>query len=74
MKYLEELNSGSIISIDNKRYIISNDFRLKNKQKQRMCISIENGLINWFGDNSIVEHIDLYYRDYDGNILPLNKN
>lgn len=71
MKYLEELESGSVFSINNHNYIISSDFRLKNNKKQRMCVSVTDGLIKWFDDNAIVEYIDLYYRDSDGNILAL---
>jgi hypothetical protein len=71
MKYLEELDNGSIFSLDNNRFILSSDFRIKNKIKQKMCISLINGSTQWFDDNSMVEYIDLYYRDIDGNILPI---
>lgn len=73
MKYLEELASGSVFSLNNTHYIISADYRLRNKQKQYMCVSIQNGLIQWFDDNSLVEYIDLYHRDGDNNIIPLKE-
>jgi hypothetical protein len=71
MKYLEELESGNIFIIDENKYVISSDFRARNKNIQRMCVSLSNGLIKWIDNSAMVEHADLYYRDGEGNILPL---
>jgi hypothetical protein len=71
MKYLEELKPGDLFILNNIRYVISLDFRLKNKNKQQMCISLRDGVIQWFDQNSIIEPIELYYRDSENNILPV---
>lgn len=71
MKYIEEMESGSIFAIGDKKYLISSDFRVRNSTKQKMAINIGTGLVQWFDENTMVENVDLYYRDQDGNILSL---
>lgn len=73
MKYLEELNNGDIFLLNDNRFVLSADFRKKNKDIQKMCINISNGFIQWFDSSTIVEHLDLYYRDTEGNILSLKE-
>lgn len=71
MKYLEELEAGNILSINNDKFIISSDFRTRNKNIQRMCVNLDNGLIQWIDNSAMVEYMELYYRDSEGNILPI---
>ena len=71
MKYLEELNNGDCFELNNNRFIFSADFRDRNKHIQKKCVNISNGLIQWMNGSTIVEYVDLYYRDIDGNILPI---
>ena len=71
MKYLEELNNGDIFILNNNKFILSGDFKNKNNKIQKMCVCIGNGVVQWFDGGTIVERLDLYYRDTDGNILPL---
>lgn len=71
MKYLEELNNGDIFALSDNKFVLSSDFRYKNKNIQKMCVNISNGFVQWFSGDTVVEYLDLYYRDIDGNILPL---
>lgn len=72
MKYIEELSPGSIFEYQNHKYVLSADFKQQKQIPKKMCVSIHNGHIHWLGDNEIVEQVELYYRDNDRNILPLN--
>ena len=70
MKYIEEINPGDIFTWKNQRYILSSDYRpFKNGTTRHMSVSIENGSCKWFKSDEIVDILDLYYRDKDGNIL-----
>lgn len=84
MKYIEEIKPGDIFLWKKQRYVLSSDYRpFKNGSTRHMSVSIENGTCKWFKSDEIVEILDLYYRDKDGNILlvkeykddnPENKN
>jgi hypothetical protein len=75
MKYLEELKPGDLFSMDKKRFILTGDFKSTNDQKtKKMSIDIETGFVNWLIEDSVVELLDLYYRDRDGNILALKEH
>lgn len=71
MKYLEELNNGDLFSFNNNRFVLSADFRDRNKKTQKKCVNMSNGFVQWMDGDIIVEYLDLYYRDVDGNILPI---
>lgn len=72
MKYLEELNGGSIFHYEGKNYILTSDFKYAPpKIDKKKCISLDNGFTHWFDSNTTVDYLDLYYRDIDGNILPI---
>lgn len=71
MKYIEELSGGSVFSHENKRYVLTSDFKISKDVDKKKCIDLDNGFVYWFDSNTIVEYLDLYYRDLDGNILPL---
>lgn len=73
MKYIEELTSGSIFRCEDGTFVLSADFKKNNKDTKRMCINIDNGHIQWKYETDIVEYLDLYFRDDDGNILPLKE-
>lgn len=71
MKYLEELNNGDLFSLNNIKFVLSADFRDRNKKIQKKCVSINNGCIQWIDADTIVSHLELYHRDSEGNILPV---
>lgn len=70
MKYIEEIKPGDIFVWKKHRYILSADYRpFKNNLTRHMSVSIESGLCKWFKSDEVVDILDLYYRDKDGNIL-----
>lgn len=71
MKYLEELNGGDLFIYDDKKYVLTSDYRVRDKKDQKECISMDNGFSRWLDASTIVDFLDLYYRDIDGNILPI---
>lgn len=71
MKYLEELGGGDLFIYEDKKYVLTSDYRIRNKKDQKQCISMGNGFSRWLDASTIVDFLDLYYRDIDGNILPL---
>lgn len=70
MKYLEELKPGQLFSYKDNRFILTSDFNRSNK---RLCISLTNGFANWLLDNTLVELLDLYYRDQEGNLVAVKE-
>jgi len=75
MKYLEELKPGDLFLIDKKRFILTGDFKSTKDQKtKKMSIDIQTGFASWLVEDSVVESLDLYYRDKDGNILALKEH
>jgi hypothetical protein len=75
MKYLEELKPGDLFLVGSKRFILTGDFKSTKSQKtKKMSIDIETGFVSWLDEDSIVESLDLYYRDKDGNILALKEH
>ena len=70
MKYIEEISPGDLFIVNNARYILSCDYKIVSKNKiEKMAISIQDWSVKWFGASEIVDIVDLYYRDDDGNIL-----
>jgi len=74
MKYLEELGGGDLFIYEDKKYALTSDYRIRNKKDQKQCISMDNGFSRWLDAATIVDFLDLYYRDIDGNILPIKIN
>lgn len=70
MKYLEELKPGQLFSYKDNRFVLTSDFNRSNK---KLCISLTNGFANWLLDNTVVELLDLYYRDQDGNLVAVKE-
>ncbi|NBU33506.1 hypothetical protein EB118_18135 [bacterium] len=73
MKYLEELVPGSIFLYNNNKYFLSADFKINKSQTKKLCLNFENGYSQWLDANTMVDLLDLYYRDIDGNILSLKE-
>lgn len=74
MKYVEELKAGDLIIFENKKFILTSDYRSdKNKTIKRLAVNIENGFLHWLRNEDIVNILDLYIRDKEGNILALKE-
>lgn len=74
MKYVEELKPGDLFLIKNERFILTSDFRLSKENKyKRLSVNISNGFLQWIEDDKIVESLDLYFRDKEGNILAIKE-
>ena len=73
MKYLEELNNGDFFILENNKFLLTADFKQKRDDIYRMCVNTNSGLIKWVNNSEMVEYLDLYFRDVDGNILPLKE-
>lgn len=69
MKYLEELRYGDIFIYKKDRYILSSDHKKYDQKTKHMAISIKDGTIKWFLSDDLVEAIEIYYRNDEGNIL-----
>jgi len=69
MKYVEELSPGDFFQFKNNKLILSSDFKKNKTDFSHRAISIENGSSIWMNNTDIVDVIDLYYRDKEGNIL-----
>jgi len=70
MKYIEEIKPGDIFIWKNQRYVLSADYRpYKNGVTRHMSVCITNGLCKWFQSNEVIDLLELFYRDKEGNIL-----
>lgn len=68
MKYLEELEPGSLFLHNNKEYILTADFK---KNNDRLCVSLQDGSIRWLSPNESVERVPIYKMDSNNNIVDL---
>ena len=72
MKYIEELKPGDLFHSQKHKFIITSDYKFADKQtKKYFCISLENGNGRWFLGSEMIDTIELYMRDEDGNIQPI---
>lgn len=63
------MENGECFMCSNELYIITSDFRKNKDIYEKKTVSIKNGTCRWMSHNTIVEKIDLFYRDKDNNIL-----
>lgn len=74
MKYVEELNPGDLFLNNNQRFILTSDYKLsKDNRYKKLAINISNGFAHWIDSSEIVEIVDLYFRDKEGNIIALKE-
>lgn len=72
MKYLEEISSGEFFVRNDKILIKTIDFRKNGSGGYKyFCVLSDDGSGLWLESDEIVDIIDLYKRDNDGNILPI---
>lgn len=74
MKYIEEIVPGDLFEINGQKYVLSADYRKTKNSIKKMAISIDSGMSNWFDSNTIVNIVDLYFRDKEGHILLLKEH
>jgi hypothetical protein len=73
MKYIEELSFGDFF-VSNGSYLIkTTDFKKSKESVKYFCISMIDGSGFWLEGNRMVDIIELYKRDNDGNILPFKE-
>lgn len=70
MIYLEELVGGDCFELDNKYYVLSQDFKANG---QRMCLNLNNGFPKWLDGATMVTSIDIFTLDKDNNIIAFKK-
>jgi len=70
MKYIEELDSGDIFTLDDKYFLCTADFKSNGK---RLVYSITDGFANWLEGATIVEQTNIYTMDDKNNIAPIKQ-
>lgn len=74
MKYVEELKPGDLFLIKNDRFVLTSDFKIStNNRYKKLAVNIKNGHLQWIDDGDVVDVLDLYYRDKEGNIISLKE-
>lgn len=74
MKYLEELKPGDLFDYQNQKFVLTTDHKQKKKDKTYYgSISLNDGSARWLPADSMVNIVDLYHRDAEGNILLLKE-
>lgn len=71
MKYIEELKSGQIFNYNKEFFILSSDFRYKNKIKEHSVIAINTGNIHWLKTDTIIDIVPIFYQNTDNQLQTL---
>jgi hypothetical protein len=69
-KFLEEIDNGDLFILNNKKFLLSSDFR---KNGDKLCIEIGTGNSKWLKPNSHIELLDLYSIDKNNNFMPIKE-
>lgn len=69
-KFLEELEPGSFFEFDNKRFLLTSDFK---KNGDKFCIDIDNGQARWIKPDAHIHYINLYAMDINNNFNPIKE-
>lgn len=70
-KFIEELNSGDCFEIENKRFLLTSDYK---KSGDRLAIDIANGNSRWFKSDCHVFVLSLYIMDSENNFMPIKED
>lgn len=74
MKYIEELKPGDLFAYKDCKFLLTSNFKRKsNNTIHYEAIALDNGSSRWLAADYIVDVVDLYYRDKEGNILLLKE-
>lgn len=74
MKSIEDILPGEFFIKDKVVFIKTADYKeTKNISRKFLCVSVLNGHMLWISGDNLVQIIDLYRRDSDGNILSIKK-
>ena len=69
MKYIEELQNGDCFEYQNKKFLLTADFK---KNGSRLAYSLTDGSAHWLESNTIIEICPIYFLDKDNNICPIS--
>lgn len=73
MKFLEEVVNGESFLFNETMFILTSDFKIKNKETQRLGINLKDGNPRWIGSNEMVDSIQIYTLDKENNILAIRE-
>lgn len=68
MKYLEEIEPGTVFMYQNQEYLATIDFK---KNNDRLCVLLKDGSMRWLSPNESVETISIYKMDNVNNLIDL---
>ena len=69
-KFIEELESGDCFEIENKRFILTSDYK---KNGDRLAIDAANGNSRWLKSDCHVFVLTLYTMDSENNFMPIKE-
>jgi hypothetical protein len=69
-QYIEELSHGDCFQYDNKKYILSCDYK---KDFSRLVINLFNGTPKWFKSDDIIVKIQIFTMDKDNCIIAIKE-
>ena len=70
MKYLEELNPGDGIQLNDEYFVVTGDYKADG---QRMCVSLTTGFCRYLKGDTIIISSPLYTLDKEMNIIPIKR-
>lgn len=74
MKLVEELKFGDVFSInENSFFILTHDFRIRNKNKEYQSVDLNSGFYRWLAGDTVVNIIGLYTTDRNNNIIAIKE-
>jgi hypothetical protein len=73
MKLVEELKFGDCFKYKESYFILTNNFRIRDKKTQNQVISLITGSSDWINADSIVHIIGLYTTSDDNNIIAIKE-
>lgn len=68
MKYIEELVAGDCFEFNNKKFLLTSDFR---KNGQKLSYSLTDGFPFWINSQDVVDISPIYCLDSNNNIYPV---
>lgn len=69
-KFIEELSIGDFFEVENKKYILTSDFK---KNGDRLCVDIDNGSCRWMKPDCHANVLSLYTMDANNNFMPIKE-
>jgi len=74
MKLVEELKFGDSFSLgESNFFLLTHDFRIRNKLKEYQAVDLRSGFYKWFPADAIVKKIGLYTTDETNTIVAIQE-